>query len=86
MQQSSTLRRWLSLGVWIGLVWAFTFVLCPAIVRSSPEMTAMAEFIDMTGIETGEFFYTDVEVCGDAELGMRSTFEYMPRSVKTTVN
>ena len=86
MQQKSLLHRWLSFGLWVGIVWAFTFVVCPAIVSSSSEMTAMHEFIEMTGIETGEFFYTDVEVCGDAELGARSTFEYTPRTMEIAHN
>ena len=59
-------------------VWLLVFVLCPLLTNAVPEMRRMAAFVDESGIETGEFYYTDVEIVGHAELGARSTFEITP--------
>ena len=81
IDKSSAAYRWGKLVVGIAMFWCFVYVVCPAITASSEEFTTMAQFIEESGIETGEFFYTDIEVCGEADLGARSTFEHMPRSM-----
>ena len=81
IDKSSALYRWSKFFVGLAMFWCFTYVICPAITESSEDFKTMAKFIDDSGIETGEFFYTDIEVCGEADLGARSTFEHMPRSM-----
>ena len=81
IDKTGVLYRWFKLVAGIAMFWCFTYVICPAITASSEDFATMATFIDDSGIETGEFFYTDIEVCGEADLGARSTFEHMPRSM-----
>jgi len=78
MNEKSSLRRWLSFSLATALTWVVCFVAAPALVECSPAMTRMAKFIDNSGIETGEFYYTDVEACSTANLNTQNTVDYMP--------
>lgn len=78
-QEKSALKRWGSFLIGIAGIWFLSAVALPAIVQQSEAFRTMAAFIDFSEIDTGQFYYTDVEVCSDAELGVRHTFEYMPR-------
>ncbi|GAB6177363.1 hypothetical protein JCM16814_22540 [Desulfobaculum senezii] len=77
-QNKSLAQRWTSFIVALGVTWLVVFVACPALVNAIPEMRQMADFVDETNIETGEFYYTDIECVGHANIGARSTFDYMP--------
>jgi hypothetical protein len=71
-------RRLLSLAVAVMAVWSFVFVIGPRLVHVVPEFQALATFVNESGIETGEFYYTDVEIVGHADHNARSSMEYMP--------
>lgn len=78
MNEKSALARWLSFTLASAVTWAVCFVAAPALVESSPTMKQMADFIDSSGIETGEFYYTDVESCATANMNTQMTIDYMP--------
>lgn len=79
MQTKSWVYRWGAFLAGSFLIYLVCFVLGAKLVQAVPEMRRMAEFVDESGIETGEFFYTDVEIVGHADIGARSTFEHTPR-------
>lgn len=60
-------------------VWAFIFVMGPMLQANVEPLRQMGAFIERTGIEAGEFYYTDVSVVSHAQHSARSTIEYMPR-------
>lgn len=60
----------------IGVIWLLTFVVMPALASSCASFRTLAEFIDESEIDTGQFYYTDVEIVTKADLGARSTIEY----------
>lgn len=78
MEDKSALRRWTSLILALAVTWMVCFVAAPAFERSSQTMTRMARFIDESGINTGKFYYTDVEACAAANLHTRNTVLYEP--------
>lgn len=78
METKSATQRWTSFFIAVAATWVFVFVACPALVNAIPEMRQMADFVDESNIETGEFYYTDVECVGHANIGARSTFDYTP--------
>lgn len=76
MQQDSTLRGVLKLigsGV---VIWLLTFTILPALTSSFTSFQTLANFIDGSGIDTGQFYYTDVDIVTKADIGTRSTMEY----------
>ncbi|WP_237559868.1 hypothetical protein [Desulfohalovibrio reitneri] len=79
MENASPLKRWLSFLLSLAVTAAFIWGICPALREASAPIKQMADFVDETGIETGAFYYTDVEIVGHADLGARSTIEYPPR-------
>jgi hypothetical protein len=85
IKKTSSTYRWAKLIVGVGILWGFVFIICPAITASSSAFSTMAKFIDASEVESGEFYYTDVEYCSQADLGSRSTFEHMPRSMTVVV-
>lgn len=78
MENKSALTRWLSFVGAVFATWLFVFVLCPAVRDTSPFFQELAAFVDESGIETGAFFYTDVEIVGHASHSARSTIVYGP--------
>ena len=67
----------------ISLIWLMTFVVLPAITNSSKSFSTLAAFIDSSGIDTGQFYYTDVEIVTQADMGARSSIEfYQARAAK----
>ncbi|HKK32708.1 MAG TPA: hypothetical protein VJ934_04015 [Desulfomicrobiaceae bacterium] len=79
MQSKSRAYRWGSFFAGSLIIYLVCFVLGAKLVQTVPAMRRMAEFVDESGIETGEFYYTDVEIVGHADIGARSTFEHTPR-------
>ncbi|MGL1931187.1 MAG: hypothetical protein OCC45_05450 [Desulfotalea sp.] len=57
-------------------VYLLSFYILPTITASSPSIQKLADFIDYEEIDTGMFFYTDLEIVGHADIGARSTIEY----------
>ena len=74
--QKSRIKAWLQLVTACFAVWTLTFVILPAITSSSENFQTIANFIDSSGIDTGQFYYTDVEIVTQADIGARSTIEY----------
>lgn len=74
-------KQWLYLSLWIAGTWAFLFVFTPFLLEHNDAAGKMSAFIEDTGIDTGQFYYSDLEECAEAELGTRSTFEYMPATM-----
>jgi hypothetical protein len=68
----------MSLCIVVFSLWTMVFVVCPMLRDAVPEIRTLAAFVDETGIETGEFYYTDVEIVGHADHNARSSMEYMP--------
>ena len=60
----------------ITLIWLMTFVVLPAITGSFKSFSTLAAFIDNSGIDTGQFYYTDVEIVTQADLGARSSIQF----------
>lgn len=60
----------------IAVVWSMTFVVLPAVTNSFQSFKTLAGFIDESEIDTGQFYYTDVEIVAHADMGARSTIEY----------
>lgn len=78
MENKSLKVRLLSFAAGVLAVWFVMFVAAPALTNAVPEIRTMADFVDFSGIETGEFYYTDVEIVGHADCNARNTIEYMP--------
>lgn len=55
----------------LAVVWLLTFKILPFITSMSATTRQLAEFIDASGIETGQFYYTGVEIVTTAESGAR---------------
>jgi len=72
----STLRGVLQLIACCFVVWAATFYVLPALTHSHSDIHTLADFIDESEIDTGEFYYTGVEVVVQADINTRSTIEY----------
>lgn len=60
----------------ISLIWVMTFVVLPALTRSFTSFSTLAAFIDSSGIDTGQFYYTDVEIVTQADIGARSSIKF----------
>lgn len=75
-QPKSSLKGWLQLAASLFAIWTMTYVALPAITNSSTSFQTLADFIDSSGIDTGQFYYTDVEIITQADIGARSTIEF----------
>lgn len=60
----------------ITLIWLMTFIVLPYLTNSFKSFSTLAAFIDSSGIDTGQFYYTDVEIVTKAEIGARSSIEF----------
>lgn len=78
MENRSLPVRIASFLIAVTITWVVCFQLAPMLVENVPAMKKMADFVDESGIETGEFYYTDVEIVGHADLNARSSIEYLP--------
>ena len=58
------------------VIWSLTFYILPTISGSFHSFKTLADFIDESEIDTGQFYYTDVEIVTHADIGARSTIEY----------
>ena len=60
----------------ITVIWLMTFIVLPALTGSFTSFSTLAAFIDSSGIDTGQFYYTDVEIVTRADIGARSSIEF----------
>lgn len=76
-EQKKPLAKGLSqlFGALVG-VWALSFYILPALTHSNSNIQQLADFIDFAEIDTGMFYYTDLDIVATADLGARSTIEY----------
>jgi hypothetical protein len=79
MKNRSPLRRWLSLTLAGACLWGFVWGLLPALIESSPALKEMDRFANFHGIETGAFYYTDVEIVGRASHEASATIRFPPK-------
>lgn len=66
----------------ISLICLMTFVVLPALTRSFTSFSTLAAFIDSSGIDTGQFYYTDVEIVTQADIGARSSIQFYQNRMK----
>ncbi len=59
------------LFVTVGIVWGIMGYALPLLTNSFTSTRELPDFIDESGIETGQFFYTGVETVNSAESGAR---------------
>ncbi|WP_272700594.1 hypothetical protein [Desulfovibrio sp. Fe33] len=78
MENRSLPQRLAAFALSCAAVWVFTFLIGPEVVESSEAFQKLGDFIVEENIETGMFYYTDVEIVGHADHNARSTMEYMP--------
>ncbi|MFH1914290.1 MAG: hypothetical protein ABIK45_08465 [Pseudomonadota bacterium] len=78
MADQSLGRRLAALALIAALVWGFMFVAGPKLASSVPALGSLAAFVNESGIETGAYYYTSVEIVGHADHNARSTIEYRP--------
>ncbi|MCG8688060.1 MAG: hypothetical protein MI892_24510 [Desulfobacterales bacterium] len=55
----------------MAFIWLLTFKILPFITSVSSNARQLADFIDTSGIETGQFYYTGVEIITQAESSAR---------------
>lgn len=78
----STFKGIMQLLCSLFVIWSMTYVVMPAITNSNDSFRTLADFIDSSGIDTGQFYYTDVEIVTKANIGTRSTIEYFTNRKK----
>lgn len=79
MEKRSTKTQGQGLGQLVAaitVIWLLTFIILPAVTSSFSSFRTLAAFIDSSGIDTGQFYYTDVEIVTHADLGARSSIEF----------
>ncbi|MGE4297399.1 MAG: hypothetical protein AB7E47_05155 [Desulfovibrionaceae bacterium] len=74
----SRLKGVLQLAVVLGVMWSFMQGGGPWLERHFTPLGDMAAFIDRTGIETNKFWYTDIAITREAELGARCSLRFPP--------
>ncbi|WP_319583980.1 hypothetical protein [uncultured Pseudodesulfovibrio sp.] len=78
MENRSLTQRILALVSVCAAIWVFTYVAGPMLVNASQDFRTLGDFIVRENIDTGMFYYTDLEIVGHADHNARSTIEYMP--------
>ena len=72
-----------SLAMCIAGIWIVAGYILPSVTNSFSATRSLADYIDESGIETGQFYYTGVESTAKAETGARASIAFweMRRSV-----
>ncbi len=65
-----------SLAVCIAGIWFLAAHMLPFITNSFESTRSLAQYIDESGIETGQFYYTGVESTASAEAGARGSIDF----------
>ena len=69
-------RGLLSLVACIAALWIFSGYFLPFVTNSFEATRSLAAYIDESGIETGQFYYTGVESTTKAETGARASMAF----------
>lgn len=69
-------RKWAALIASLVAVWAFAFLFAPWLQQHVSPLQTLGRFVRDTGIEASALYYTEVAETSEAELVLRSTFEY----------
>lgn len=78
MQHRSLPQRLAAFLAACAMIWVLTYVAGPMLVNASDDFRTLGDFIVAENIDTGMFYYTDLEIVGHADHNSRSTMEYMP--------
>lgn len=73
VMENTLLVRYGKLLVCLAVIWVVFVIILPSLTRSSLAISQLANYIDESGIETGQFYYTGVEVVAHAEVNARSS-------------
>ncbi len=73
-----TLRRWAALAFGLAVIWAFVFVIAPALQKNEM-VRPLAEYVRESGIDASALYYTEVKETGEAEVYLRDAFAYSPK-------
>ena len=71
------LRRWAGLIAGLGLIWAFVFLIAPALQRTEM-VRPLAQYVRESGIDASALYYTEVQETGEAEMSIRDALAYGP--------
>jgi len=74
---SGTLGKWAALAAGIAVIWAFVFVIAPALQKNDM-VRPMAEYVRESGIDASALYYTEVQETGEAEMYLRDALGYGP--------
>lgn len=75
--QFTTLRKWAALAAGLAVIWAFIFVIAPALQKNEM-VRPLAEYVRESGIDASALYYTEVQETGEAEVYLRDAFKYAP--------
>ena len=76
MTDKSRKKRWFSLVLVITIIWGVMGYALPMLTDSFETTRQLARYIDESGIETGQFYYTGVEIINHAESGARGSIAF----------
>jgi hypothetical protein len=71
------LRRWAAFAAGIAVIWAFAFVIAPAL-QENDMVRPLAEYVRESGIDASALYYTEVQETGEAEMYLRDALTYGP--------
>ena len=57
-------------------IWLLGTIILPSLTALSSNAQQLADFIDESAIDTGQFYYTGIEIVTHAELGARSAVQF----------
>ena len=74
---SATFRKWAALAAGIAVIWAFIFVIAPALQKNEM-VQPLADYVRESGIDASALYYTEVQETGEAEVYLRDALAYPP--------
>jgi len=77
-QRTMTVRVGL-LCFWLGLIWLFMFQIAPRLAETRA-IKPLTQFINERNIDATALYYTEIEEFSEAEINMRNTMTYPPKS------
>ena len=76
MMERSWKKRWFSLIVVVAVLWGVMGYALPVVTDSFETTRQLARYIDESGIETGQFYYTGVEIVNQSDSGARGSVAF----------
>jgi hypothetical protein len=70
-------KRWAAFIVCLTVVWAFVFVIAPAL-QKVPLVGSLTAYIEQSGINASALYYTGVEETAEAEMYLHNAEVYAP--------